>query len=313
MISVVIPLFNKAQYIARAIESVLAQTRPPREVIVVDDGSTDESAGVVKRYTDFGVRLIQQSNKGVSWARNTGAMAASGEYVAFLDADDEWKQNHLHVLADLIAEYPDAVLYSTSHWICRGNRVFIPRTSFKEGWRGYVSDFCAAYAKGLSMVNSSTVCISRSRLLAIGGFPLGVKRGEDVITWVRLAMMGSMAHAEIPTVIYHQDTVDRFSRPPEVIAPESLRFLSRLILDKTNNTLTASSVEKLFDSVALFTAAGFLLFGWRSGANDIARLAWQTGRYRVASLIAALSMVPAGMLRIAQKLRHRVVDTRAAG
>ncbi|MHC5139531.1 MAG: glycosyltransferase family 2 protein, partial [Planctomycetota bacterium] len=88
-ISAVIPAYNAAKYIARSIDSVLAQTHPVDEIVIVDDGSTDNTAAIIKDYGDK-VRYIHQPNAGVSAARNTGIEAATGNWIAFLDADDEW-------------------------------------------------------------------------------------------------------------------------------------------------------------------------------------------------------------------------------
>ncbi len=108
-VSVIIPVYNSARYLGEAIESVLAQTRPPDEVMVVDDGSTDDSAGVAQRYP---VRLLRQANAGASVARNHGVEAASGSLLAFLDADDLWLPGKLAWQVEALRAEPelDAVL-----------------------------------------------------------------------------------------------------------------------------------------------------------------------------------------------------------
>ncbi len=112
-ISVVIPCYNGQAYIGQAIESALAQTAPPREVLVIDDGSTDDSAAVIDRYTSGSgsgqVRLIRQANAGESRARNVGIEQATGQYVAFLDADDIWLPKKNAQQLEAFDRYPDAV------------------------------------------------------------------------------------------------------------------------------------------------------------------------------------------------------------
>ena len=105
MISVVIPLYNKERYIERAVYSVLSQTFQQFEIVIVNDGSTDGSVSVIERMNNPLIRLIHQKNGGVSAARNRGIEEARFEYIAFLDADDEWKENHLEVIAGLVL-YP---------------------------------------------------------------------------------------------------------------------------------------------------------------------------------------------------------------
>ncbi len=102
-ISVVIPLYNKEREVERAVRSVLGQTRLPLEIIVIDDGSTDGSAVVTERLGAPLVKLISQSNHGVSTARNRGIAEARGRYVALLDADDAWEPGYLAKIEQLIA------------------------------------------------------------------------------------------------------------------------------------------------------------------------------------------------------------------
>ena len=115
--SVIMPVYNKAPYVVKAVESVLSQTCGDWELIVVDDGSKDGSSDLVKPYRDPRIRLHRQENAGVSVARNTGAAMAGGEYLCFLDADDWWEPAFLAEMSGLIDRHPDGGIYGTSYWI----------------------------------------------------------------------------------------------------------------------------------------------------------------------------------------------------
>ena len=117
MISIVIPLWNKAPYVGRCLDSVAAQTYRDFEAVVVDDGSTDDGPERVAAYADGRIRLVRQPNGGVAVARNRGVSEARGEWVAFLDADDEWAPDHLATLVDLMARYPHCGMVSASYWL----------------------------------------------------------------------------------------------------------------------------------------------------------------------------------------------------
>ena len=127
MISVVVPLYNKKSSIKSTIESVLAQTYKDFELIVVDDGSTDGSADVVKSFDDNRIRLISKENGGVSSARNEGIREAKNEFISFLDADDLWDKDFLLEIDKLINDFPEAGILGTSYSY-KKNGVLIPAT-----------------------------------------------------------------------------------------------------------------------------------------------------------------------------------------
>jgi glycosyltransferase involved in cell wall biosynthesis len=130
-ISVVIPLFNKDNYIERAIRSILDQTSPCSEIVVVDDGSTDGGHRIVESIEDYRIRLFRQQNQGCSAARNKGIEEARGELVAFLDADDEWKPWFLEVILGLWTKHSEAGAYATTYEIQEPDGyTYIP--SYKE-------------------------------------------------------------------------------------------------------------------------------------------------------------------------------------
>ena len=137
-ISVVIPLYNKQLEIGAAVRSALAQTRPPQEIIVVDDGSTDGGAEVVRAIGSPLVRLVRQSNAGVCAARNRGIAESTGEYIALLDADDAWEPGFLAEIAAMIREFPGCGLYCTAFSIISHDGTY-PAPTPSE--RGVVANF----------------------------------------------------------------------------------------------------------------------------------------------------------------------------
>ncbi|MBR5853012.1 MAG: glycosyltransferase family 2 protein [Alistipes sp.] len=190
-ISVVIPLYNKEREVARALLSVVNQSIAPREIIVVDDGSTDGSRAEVERvmaeYPEAGIRLITQPNGGVSNARNRGISEAQGEFIALLDADDEWLSGYIGEICRLMEYYPDGDVYSTAFDICSGKERVPALVPVQEG---YIDPAEEALAHRYPVI-PSTATLRRSAVLACGGFPEGMRIGEDQWLWVRLRQRGS--------------------------------------------------------------------------------------------------------------------------
>jgi len=190
-VSVVIPLYNKDPYIARALNSVLAQTFQDFEVIVVDDGSTDDGAAVVRGFADPRIRLIQQENQGVSAARNRGIAAAQAELVAFLDADDEWLAGFLETIAKLRQKYPRSGAYITSYHKCTTlGEVVLPK--FKEISTAERDCILPSYFRSVALgsfpVRSSNVVVPKYVFDSVGLFPEGKWWGEDSDMWGRIAL-----------------------------------------------------------------------------------------------------------------------------
>ena len=190
-ISVVIPAYNAGKHIARAIDSVLAQTQPPCEIIVVDDGSTDDTAQVVASYRPK-VTYIYQDNAGASVARNTGIQAAAGQWIAFLDADDEWLADKLKLQIEHLKRNPDLV-WTTGNYIncvCSKNRQaphFDPVKADKLiSGREYWDNYFHALLNNLGGW-TGTMLIRRDILIECGLFVPGRQRGEDIGMWWRIA------------------------------------------------------------------------------------------------------------------------------
>ena len=190
-ISVVIPLYNKEAEVGRAVLSVVKQSLAPREIIVVDDGSTDGSRAVVQRiieeHPEACIRLIVQENAGVSAARNRGIREAQGDFVALLDADDAWLTGYIAEICRLMEYYPDADAYSTAFNIVSGESCVAAPVPTSEGYIDVASEaLCGRYP-----IIPSTATLRRSMLLEVGGFPEGMRIGEDQWLWVRMVQCGA--------------------------------------------------------------------------------------------------------------------------
>lgn len=205
-VSIVIPLYNKAPYIARALDSVLAQTIQDFEIIIVDGGSTDESLDIVAHYTDHRIICFLQEGKGVSTARNQGVKRAQAELIAFLDADDEWLPEFLETIFRLREKFSKASVYATS-WYRYDSRkdIRIKKTwGIKEGWEGIVpSVFKCAALDGVFPGYTSSTTIQKSAFVAVGGFRTDADMGEDLDLWGKLALCYSYAFSSQPLTIYH--------------------------------------------------------------------------------------------------------------
>lgn len=205
MISVVIPLYNKEEQIAHTLQSVFEQTFQNFEIVIVDDGSTDNSVEEVEKFDDSRVRLIRQSNAGVSAARNRGIEEARGELIAFLDADDEWKLEYLATQYGLYQKYPECSVYACNYEFRDSKGKVTPTIIRKlpfEGEDGILSNYFEVASCSHPPICSISIMVKKTAIQAIGGFPLGIKSGEDLLTWARLAVNGKIAYSKRIEAMY---------------------------------------------------------------------------------------------------------------
>lgn len=214
--SVVIPLYNKAPYVTKAISSVLSQTFTDDELIIVDDGSSDNSADLALQAIEGrdNCRLLRQENAGVSVARNNGVAISHGDYLCFLDADDWWDSHFLEEMSQLITDFPEAGAYGSNYTIVNEtkHKTRIAKIGIGEGFeKGYINYF-QAYASTMYMpLWTGAVCVPREVFDEMGGFPEGITLGEDFLLWVHIAMKHKVAFLNKPLAYYNQD-VDAANR-----------------------------------------------------------------------------------------------------
>ena len=195
--SIIIPLYNKAPYIERAINSVLNQSLQNFEIIVVNDGSSDGGDKIVTTIIDERLKLVSQKNAGVSAARNTGAKEAQYEYLTFLDGDDTYEPNFLSEIVKLIGNFPNAGIYGTSNSFIYPNGKKVAedfRYLFNGKEQGLLEDYFGLFAQiQKSPFSNSNLCIPKKIYQEFGGYKVGVKLTEDSDLWCRIALKYDVA------------------------------------------------------------------------------------------------------------------------
>ena len=224
-VSVVIPTYNRADLLARALDSVLAQTRPPDEIIVVDDGSSDDTAARVLEYGGR-VRLLRQSHRGVSAARNRGIAESRGEWIALLDSDDEWLPRKLECQLQRLAETGYRVAHSEEIWIRNGRRVNPAKKHAKKG--GWIFHDCLP----LCAISPSAALIHRSVFTATGVFDETLPACEDYDLWLRICAYHPVALVEEPMVVKYGGHSDQLSRRFVAMDRFRIQALEKLLTDE---------------------------------------------------------------------------------
>ena len=188
LVSIIIPIYNYGHFLAEAIDSVMAQTYRPIEVIVVDDGSTDNTANIATSYPD--IQYIYQPNQGVSVARNTGISKARGRFIAFLDADDTWHPDKLKIQIQHLRENPNI-----GYNICKIKNYLEPEINRDP------RIISALY--GYDQIGGFTIVCTKSIFELVGGFDPRYKAGED-FDWFTRAKDKGIAMAIVPDILLNR-------------------------------------------------------------------------------------------------------------
>lgn len=253
--SVIVPLYNKAPYVRKALESVVEQTYKDFELIIIDDGSTDNSATICEEYlnniTHQTSHIIHQKNAGVAAARNDGVKVSKGDYVAFLDADDWWEPMFLEEMDKLIQEYPDAGLYATNYIYYKPGKTHVA-LKIERGYMNYPE----AYLRGEMPVWTGAACMPRKVFDEMGGFPKGIKLGEDFLLWAKTALRYKVAFCEKSLAYYNNDVPAHLRATRNLHAPEhNMLFHLDPLEEEIRQTLNikhqTSVWKQLFDKLRI--------------------------------------------------------------
>ena len=224
-VSIVIPLYNKEQYVARSIDSILSQTYEDFEVVVVDDGSSDESAKIVAGYDDPRIKLLHQENAGTGKTRNCGIReGARSKYLAFMDADDEWLPQYLEQQLNNLKEHPNCKLSVSSSYIGPEKRDRTPdftKLGVSEGeWRLPTNVEMHTLKASVDFMHSGHIVCERKIVEDLGGFydKIHITYGEDVWIWLLVALNHRMYRDFTPLAWFHEEDSQQ-SRGRESMRP----------------------------------------------------------------------------------------------
>lgn len=209
LVSVIIPTFNRAGWLSESIDSVLSQTYPNLELIVVDDGSTDHTAEVVQAFRSDRLTYLRQANRGVSAARNSGVAASQEAWVAFLDSDDLWQPSKVAAQMALFQSQPEVeVCYTDEIWIRHGVRVNPKRIHQKHtGW---------LFEPSLPrcIISPSSIMMRRALWTRLGGFDERLPACEDYDLWLRMTVRVPVTLVPDALIVKRGGHADQLSRSP---------------------------------------------------------------------------------------------------
>ena len=246
-ISVVIPTYNRRQTIGRSIDSILNLTLFPSEIIVVDDGSTDGTSDYIQ--SNFpSIRLLQQSNKGVSSARNMGIRSSNSDWVALLDSDDEWFPKKLEKQVMALSQNLDIKFCHTEEiWIRNGVRVNQMKKHQKYG--GHIFNKCLDMCR----ISPSSVLFHRSILDDVGYFDKNQKVCEDYDLWLRITAKYLVLYIDESLIKKYGGHEDQLSKVKDGIESHRIKVLEKLIMQKFTSVKKNAMLKMLIEKLTIFS------------------------------------------------------------
>lgn len=218
MFSIVIPLYNKEKFILKTLESIINQTFKDFEIIIVDDGSTDNGVKVVEQINDSRITIYRKPNGGVSKARNYGISYAKYDFIAFMDADDSWYSDYLYSMSELILKYPECGIFGSAHNVIFEHKTISNGINVPEG---IVENWFKTMLETPVSWTSATI-VKKSVFDNVGGFPVGMVAGQDTFVWVKIVCKYKMAFTPKILASYHMTNSGGFLRVGKLdTCPES--------------------------------------------------------------------------------------------
>jgi glycosyltransferase involved in cell wall biosynthesis len=308
-ISIIVPLLNKGPYLERSLNSVFKQTIIDFEIIIVDGGSTDSGIGIVKKYQEPRIIFLPQKGNGIADARNEGIQISKSEYIAFLDADDEWMPDFLETIFKLIDKYPDAGAFATAYvrheisgkW-SHPKYYGIP----SPPWDGIIPNYFQMLLD-FPPVWTSAVVVPKMVIQDIGEFKCGESSGEDLDLWFRIALKYKIAFTTKTGAIYYKNIPssatkrNRDSNKIEAVYHTAMIALN----DKHTPVFFLPAIREYVAQLQLGIASRFILNGNIIEARKIIKEC-KTKKFSLEKkLLFLLSFMPPMFMKIIWKFRLR--------
>lgn len=318
--SVIMPLYNKAPYVRKAVESVVGQTYTDWELVVVDNGSNDGSGEIVAGFSDAKIRMVRlEEIMGPGAARNYG-VACQGDlkgatqnnpaspYICFLDADDWWEPTFLEEMAGLIERHPDAGIYGTGYYIVKNGKKRVAPIGVEDGFSEGEINYCQVYAKTLCMpLTSITVAMPRRIFEENGGFKTHLRLGEDFDLWIRIALKHKVVLQNKPLSNYNQDVAITYRGTHHLRAPEEHMLWNLGYLEPMEQT--NPDYKQLIDNLRTYSLINYLLDRrYRSAARqELTKVDWNrqpVSIYRQYRQPIWVLKIRQSLLKIGSRIKH---------
>lgn len=302
--SIIIPVFNKAEYIEETLKSALKQKYQNFEIIIIDDGSTDESIKKIVQFSDSRITLLKQENKGVSAARNLGIRQAKGELIAFLDADDYWFSNHLEELYQLYIDFPNCGMYCNLYTIKTTEKHFQEVTfrGIEKTFRGIVPNYFYSN-KPFRIAWTSVLAVPKTILDFFDGFNDQATIGEDIELWTQIGIHHPVALSSTTTAIYNYHIP--FSLSKKRI--DSVQLMNFNQFEKEE--LANKDLKEFLDVYRFFYAIQFKTIGNTKKAYELFK---NINKKNIGLQNLFLYFLPSAILKslyfIKQKLKHLGIE-----
>ena len=302
-IAVIIPLYNKGFTISETLQSVLVQTFTDFEILIIDDGSTDNGVEIVSKFSDNRIKLFQQENKGAAAARNFGIEKSSGELIAFLDADDYWFPNHLEELFKLYTDYPNCGMYGSRYFMKISEKKTIKTfylPSVANDFRGILTDFFKA-SKAYRVGLTSAIAIPKT-VLNTYFFNTEISSGQDLELYTKIAIEKPVAITNLFTVEYNFSLENQLSKTP--ISQKKLMRFEQFETHERNN----ESLKKFLDFYRLEYALQYRIAGNLERSNFYLKDITSKIPVKTKLLLSIPSCILQFLLRIKHLLKKYGID-----